>query len=150
MALAFAAPQALVFGAYAADPPPALSPRAPPERPPADISWVERPDGLRTADLVVGTGESATKGSRVVVEYTGWVAESNVMFDSSFVRAEPFVFVLGAGQVIRGWDKGVKDMKVGGRRMLYIPAYLAYAGGAQGEIPAHADLIFQVELLDVR
>jgi FKBP-type peptidyl-prolyl cis-trans isomerase len=111
---------------------------------------VERPDGLKTADLVVGTGAPAARGARIVVEYTGWVADSGVMFDSSFVRSDPFVFTLGAGQVIRGWDKGVKDMRVGGTRMLYIPSYLAYSSAAQGEIPAYADLVFQVQLLDVQ
>jgi peptidylprolyl isomerase len=72
------------------------------------------------------------------------------MFDSSLSRGEPFVFPLGAGRVIRGWDEGVAGMRVGGRRQLIIPAALAYGNrGAGGIIPPGATLIFEVELLEV-
>jgi peptidylprolyl isomerase len=72
------------------------------------------------------------------------------MFDSSLSRGEPFVFPLGAGRAIRGWDEGVAGMRVGGRRQLIIPAALAYGNrGAGGVIPPGATLIFEVELLEV-
>jgi len=85
----------------------------------------------------------------VTVHYTGWLTDGS-MFDSSLSRGEPFVFPLGAGRVIRGWDEGVAGMRVGGRRQLIIPAALAYGNrGAGGIIPPGATLIFEVELLEV-
>ena len=72
-------------------------------------------------------------------------------FDSSVERGEPFVFPLGAGRVIRGWDEGVAGMRVGGQRELRIPAEMAYGRrGAGGVIPPNASLVFEVELLEVR
>jgi peptidylprolyl isomerase len=105
------------------------------------------PSGLRYVDLVVGPGASPTAGDRVEVHYTGWL-EDGKKFDSSVDRGEPFVFPLGAGRVIRGWDEGVASMKVGGRRRLIIPASLGYGDrGAGRVIPPGATLIFEVELL---
>ena len=75
------------------------------------------PSGLRYVDLVVGAGATPTAGDRVEVHYTGWL-EDGKKFDSSVDRGQPFVFPLGAGRVIRGWDEGVASMKVGGRRRL--------------------------------
>lgn len=122
--------------------------RKPPEAPPEVTEWRELPNGLRIADLTVGTGTSPMTGQTVTVEYSGWVADSGVRFDSSYGRSAPFQFVYGAGQVILGWEKGLKDMKIGGRRVLHIPAYLGYgASGAGDRIPPHSDLIFDVELL---
>jgi FKBP-type peptidyl-prolyl cis-trans isomerase len=93
----------------------------------------------------------------VVVHYTGWLYDAGATdkkgakFDSSKDRNEPFEFPLGAGQVIRGWDEGVKGMKVGGKRVLTIPPDMGYgARGAGGVIPPNATLLFEVELLDVR
>jgi len=81
------------------------------------------------------------------VHYTGWLKNGN-KFDSSVDRGQPFSFALGAGRVIKGWDEGVKGMKVGGKRKLIIPSKLGYgAQGAGGLIPPHATLIFDVELL---
>ena len=108
-------------------------------------------------DNVVGTGKEATAGSTVSVHYTGWlykpmlVKQRGKKFDSSVDRKEPFEFPLGAGKVIKGWDQGVVGMKVGGKRTLIIPSEMAYGKrGAGGMIPADADLIFDVELLDVK
>jgi FKBP-type peptidyl-prolyl cis-trans isomerase len=107
------------------------------------------PSGLQYWDIVVGTGTTAAAGKSVRVHYTGWLTNGN-KFDSSVDRREPFVFSLGAGQVIRGWDEGVAGMKVGGKRQLRIPPALGYgARGAGGVIPPNATLIFDVELLQV-
>ena len=110
---------------------------------------------LQKEDLVVGTGPEAKKGQTVTVHYTGWLyepaAESKhgAQFDSSSGR-EPFSFQLGAGQVIPGWDAGVQGMKVGGKRTLIIPAALGYGEQGAGPIPPNSNLIFDVELLDVK
>lgn len=123
--------------------------RVPPDSPPEVSDWDQKKNGLQIADLVEGDGRGLERGDRVVVEYTGWVAESGERFDSSLARAEAFRFQLGAGQVILGWDKGLRGMKVGGTRVLRIPAYLGYGASGAGSIPPHADLLFQVELLDI-
>ena len=107
--------------------------------------------GLQYDDTVVGDGEQASKGQSVTVHYTGWLyndGEQGDKFDPSKDRNDPFVFTLGAGMVIRGWDEGVAGMKVGGARTLIIPADLGYgARGAGGVIPGNATLKFDVELL---
>jgi FKBP-type peptidyl-prolyl cis-trans isomerase FkpA len=111
------------------------------------------PSGLQYEDSVLGTGAEAIKGKSVTVHYTGWLYNDNVQgakFDSSKDRSDPFVFSLGAGMVIRGWDEGVAGMLVGGARTLIIPAALGYgARGAGGVIPPNATLKFDVELLAV-
>ncbi|HEX8552612.1 MAG TPA: FKBP-type peptidyl-prolyl cis-trans isomerase [Abditibacteriaceae bacterium] len=104
---------------------------------------------LETEDLAVGTGDEAKAGKPVTVHYRGTLLDGTV-FDESYKRGEPFVFNLGAGQVIQGWDKGVAGMKVGGKRRLTIPPSMAYGSrGAGGVIPPNATLIFEVELLKV-
>lgn len=105
--------------------------------------------GLRYEDVAVGDGPSPQQGQRVTVHYTGYFTDGR-KFDSSLDRGQPFTFVLGVGQVIRGWDEGVATMKVGGKRLLYIPSNLAYGARGQGPIPPNTDLIFEVELLDIR
>ena len=112
---------------------------------------------LQRLDTQAGTGAIATSGSDVTVHYTGWLYDENapdkhgMKFDSSVDRGEPFTFLLGAGQVIRGWDDGVAGMKVGGKRTLLIPSDLGYGNaGAGGVIPPGASLVFDVELLDVK
>lgn len=111
------------------------------------------PSGLQYEDTVVGTGAQAIKGQSVTVHYTGWLfnnATQGAKFDSSKDRKDPFVFVLGGGMVIKGWDEGVAGMKVGGARTLIIPAALGYGErGAGGVIPPNATLKFDVELLGV-
>ncbi len=109
--------------------------------------------GLHYEDTVPGTGDEASAGDKVKVHYTGWLHDADATdqrgrkFDSSKDRGELFAFSLGAGQVIRGWDEGVAGMKVGGRRVLTIPAALGYgARGAGGVIPPNATLVFEVEL----
>ena len=110
--------------------------------------------GLQYNDTVVGEGDEAQKGQSVTVHYTGWLfkdGEKGAKFDSSLDRRDPFVFALGAGMVIRGWDEGVAGMKVGGERTLIIPAELGYgARGAGGVIPPNATLQFDVQLLAVK
>jgi FKBP-type peptidyl-prolyl cis-trans isomerase FkpA len=106
-------------------------------------------------DLRVGTGAEAVAGRSLAVNYTGWLydpgqAESKGrQFDSSVGR-QPFVFRLGAGGVIRGWDQGLVGMRVGGARRLVIPPELAYGASGSGPIPPNATLVFDVELLDVQ
>jgi FKBP-type peptidyl-prolyl cis-trans isomerase len=100
-------------------------------------------------EIVVGNGSVAAKGNSVTVHYTGWLTDGK-KFDSSKDRGDPFVFSLGRGQVIQGWDQGVAGMKVGGKRKLTIPPDLGYgARGAGGVIPPNATLVFEVELLGV-
>lgn len=100
-------------------------------------------------DLEVGTGAEAVAGKSVTVHYAGTLTDGT-KFDSSVDRNEPFVFNLGAGQVIAGWDQGFNGMKVGGKRKLTIPASLGYGdAGAPPVIPGGATLIFEVELLEV-
>ena len=112
---------------------------------------ITTPSGLQYLDTTEGDGPVATKGQSVTVHYTGWLyqnGEQGSKFDSSKDRRDPFVFSLGAGMVIRGWDEGVAGMKVGGARTLIIPPELGYgARGAGGVIPPNATLKFDVELL---
>jgi peptidylprolyl isomerase len=116
---------------------------------------IEKPEGdipfeLGIDDLVEGEGAEATKGSKVSVHYVGVAFSTGDEFDASWNRGEPFEFKLGAGQVIPGWDAGVKGMKVGGRRKLTIPSAMAYgARGAGGVIKPHEPLVFVVDLLSV-
>ncbi len=107
-------------------------------------------NGLKYIDLVVGEGLDARRGDEVTVHYTGWL-EDGTKFDSSRDSGRPFVFPLGRGRVIQGWDLGVAGMKVGGKRKLMIPAKLGYGKrGAGDAIPPNANLIFEVELLSVK
>jgi FKBP-type peptidyl-prolyl cis-trans isomerase FkpA len=109
--------------------------------------------GLIIEDTILGSGAVATAGQNVTVHYTGWLYQNGVQgakFDSSKDRRDPFVFRLGAGMVIKGWDEGVAGMQVGGARTLIIPPELGYgARGAGGVIPPNATLKFDVELLNL-
>jgi FKBP-type peptidyl-prolyl cis-trans isomerase FkpA len=111
-------------------------------------SMEKRANGLYVRDRVVGTGAVADSMSTVVVHYTGSLADGSV-FDSS-VGKEPIRFTLGIGQVIVGWDRGLKGMRVGGKRQLVIPPLMAYGEyGMRPVIPGYATLIFDVELMDI-
>lgn len=110
------------------------------------------PGGTSVTDARVGIGAVAEPGRLVTVHYTGWLyidGKRGKQFDTSRQRG-PFVFPLGGGQVIAGWDAGVAGMRVGGRRTLIIPPAEGYGeAGAGGDIPPGATLIFDVELLAV-
>ena len=115
------------------------------------------PVPFSATDSAPGSGAEATTGRLVVVHYTGWLYDAGAAdnkgtkFDSSRDRNEPFAFTLGAGEVIRGWDEGVRGMKTGGRRTLTIPPDMGYgANGAPPVIPPNATLLFEVELLNVK
>ena len=115
-----------------------------------DIDVITTATGLQYKDIVVGTGAAAEEGATAVVHYTGWLLDGT-KFDSSLDRGVPFEFVIGRGQVIKGWDEGVASMNVGGKRELIIPPDLAYGDpGAGGVIPPGATLKFEVELIELR
>jgi len=112
---------------------------------------------LQVTDVIKGEGATASAGQDVVVHYTGWLYQpgepdsKGKKFDSSLDSGQPFVFPLGGGRVIQGWDQGVAGMQVGGKRLLIIPPEMAYgASGAGGVIPPNATLIFEVELLEIQ
>ena len=110
-------------------------------------SMTKAPAGFWYTDIAAGQGEVAEPGRTVRVHYTGWLPDGK-KFDSSRDRGEPFAFTLGAGQVITGWDEGVKGMRVGGRRKLVLPPAMAYGeAGAPPDIPPGSTLVFDVEVL---
>jgi len=102
---------------------------------------------LVITDLEIGTGREATKGALVKIHYEGFL-EDGTKFDSSIDRGELFQFVLLAKRVIQGMDQGVKGMKEGGKRKLFIPSALAYGERTMGKIPPHSNLIFNIELFE--
>lgn len=112
------------------------------------------PGGTRYSDGKPGFGALAEPGRLVAVHYTGWLYVDGMKgrkFDSSRDKGQPFVFMLGMGQVIAGWDEGVAGMKVGGTRTLIVPPQAGYGESGAGEtIPPGATLLFEVELLDVQ
>ena len=112
---------------------------------------------LVKTDIKTGSGDEAISGKRISVNYTGWLYDESapnnrgVKFDSSLDRKIPLEFKLGEGQVIAGWEHGMQGMKVGGQRLLIIPAELAYGkSGFSSVIPPNAKLVFEVELMSVR
>jgi FKBP-type peptidyl-prolyl cis-trans isomerase len=105
-------------------------------------------DQVKIEILKQGEGAEAKAGDSLTVNYVGTL-EDGTKFDSSIDRNEPFVFTLGVGQVIQGWDQGMAGMKVGEKRKLTIPASLGYGDRAVGPIPANSTLIFEVDLLKI-
>jgi FKBP-type peptidyl-prolyl cis-trans isomerase len=105
--------------------------------------------GLKYTDLKIGDGKEAKKGGTVVAHYVGTLTDGT-KFDSSYDRDQPATFLLT--QVIQGWQEGIPGMKVGGKRKLVVPAALGYGkrGTPDGKVPPDADLIFEVELVDVK
>jgi FKBP-type peptidyl-prolyl cis-trans isomerase len=104
---------------------------------------------LKIIDQSLGNGAAATVGKTAVMNYYGRLV-NGTKFDTS-CGGQPFEFVLGVGQVIKGWDQGIVGMKVGGKRRLIIPSSLGYgANGAGGVIPPNAALVFDVELIGVK
>jgi FKBP-type peptidyl-prolyl cis-trans isomerase FkpA len=128
--------------------------RRPVDAPAADAAPITE---LQKTDIVKGSGEGISAGQRAVVHYTGWLYDPSApdhkgkQFDSSRKSGRPFRFVIGAGNVIKGWDDGVQGMQPGGQRQLVIPAALGYGatGAGNGEIPPNATLLFDVELLAI-
>lgn len=107
-------------------------------------------DELQVEVITPGTGAAPQAGQTVQVHYTGWLTNGQ-KFDSSVDRGQPFEFKLGAGMVIKGWDVGVAQMKVGGKRKLTIPPHMAYGErGFPGAIPPNSTLVFEVELLGIK
>lgn len=116
---------------------------------PAMLRWYTTASGLRYADVTIGTGAAPHDGQTAVVHFTGWL-DDGMQFDSSRDRKTPFGFQLGAGQVIKGWDEGVRGMRVGGTRRLIVPPALGYGpAGVAGRIPPDATLTFDIELLRI-
>ncbi len=154
--LAVSALLALTSCATAPPPPPATTATAPQPSTtptvatPSGPQETTMPDGLKIQDLAVGNGPMAEEGMKVTVNYTGWLTDGTKFDSSHDPGRQPLQFVIGAGQVIRGWDEGVKGMRVGGRRKLTIPPDLAYGeAGYPGAIPPNSTLIFEVEFLGV-
>lgn len=110
------------------------------------VSTTTLPGGLLIEDFKIGEGEQARRGAQVSVHYTGTLADGT-MFDTSRKRGRPFMFTIGRGRVIKGWELGVPGMKVGGKRRLTVPAELGYGPRAKGKIPPNSALIFTMELV---
>lgn len=122
---------------------------------PARAEIVVSPKALIVSDITVGKGATAVAGSTVTMHYTGWLYAPRApklrgqKFDSS-VGAAPFTFKVGAGTVIKGWEEGVKGMKAGGKRQLIVPASMGFGKDGLGPVPTTANLLFEIELLDVK
>jgi FKBP-type peptidyl-prolyl cis-trans isomerase len=115
----------------------------------AMVQWHRLPSGLQYAEVVSGNGAEPHDGQTAVVHFTGWL-DDGMQFDNSRDRQKPFGFQLGAGQVIKAWDEGVRGMRVGGTRRLIVPPSLGYgAKGVPGLIPPNATLTFDIELLRI-
>lgn len=114
----------------------------------AEEDYIELTGGLKYHDFKLGTGDSAAIGDILSVHYHGWLTDST-LFDSSYLRDDPYFFQLGIGAVITGWDLGLPDMQVGGERQLVVPPELAYGSRDRGPIPANSTLIFEVILVSI-
>ncbi len=110
---------------------------------------VETQSGLQYLDLVKGNGREAHVGETAIVHYTGWLTDGT-KFDSSVDRDQPFSFQLGKGRVIKGWDEGLTLMNKGTKAFLFIPAELGYGAQDSERIPANSELIFYIEVEDIK
>ncbi|OSP42732.1 MULTISPECIES: FKBP-type peptidyl-prolyl cis-trans isomerase [unclassified Streptomyces] len=120
-----------------------------PTKPEVDVPKGAAPVELTVRDLVVGDGAEVKPGTVVRVHYVGVTFETGKEFDSSWDRDQPFKFALGSGRVIKGWDRGLRGMKVGGRREIVVPPRLGYGNQSPSPlIPAGSTLVFVVDLLD--
>ena len=115
------------------------------------VRFTVRADGLKVGDIKVGSGPAVKDGDKVTVQYTGWLADSAVQFDTSRQPGRgAFAVTVGAGGVIKGWDEGLVGMQVGGKRRLVIPAALGYGPtGQPPTIPGNATLVFDIELVSI-
>ncbi len=119
-------------------------------KPEIEVPEGDAPQELAVRDIVVGDGAEAKPGRVVRVHYVGVTFESGVEFDASWDRGQPFKFAVGGGRVIKGWDRGIRGMKVGGRREIIIPPRLGYGKQSPSPlIPAGSTLVFVVDLLSV-
>ena len=136
---------AIVHGQDAAEEP---TPSGPPPLP-AMIQWHKGEGGFQYTDLVIGKGPTPRDGQVVVVHFNGWL-DDGAQFDSTYRKKKPFGFELGIGQVIKGWDMGVRGMRPGGKRRLIVPPALGYgAEGVANLVPPNASLVFDIELVSV-
>lgn len=110
--------------------------------------------GLKYEDLEVGTGATANAGKIAVIHFTGWLDDNGKKGEkiyNSRDRGKPVAFKIGTDSVIKAWNIGVAGMKAGGRRRLMVPSELAYGVKGSGDvIPPHADLIYDIELIEVK
>lgn len=119
-------------------------------KPEVQLPEGEAPEELTVRDLVVGDGAEAKPGRVVRVHYVGVTFASGKEFDASWDRGEPFKFAVGGGRVIKGWDRGIRGMKVGGRREIIVPPRLGYRDQSPSPlIPAGSTLVFVVDLISV-
>jgi len=142
----------IVFSAcdyFDGDPPEEQIDRNPLPREVADSLFTTTPSGLKYHDFFIGDGVVADSGQAVQVHYHGWFVNDQ-LFDSSVLRGVPIFFVLGTGQVIKGWDEGLAGMRVGGERQLIIPPNLAYGAAGRGAVPPNATLVFEVIIMAVQ
>jgi FKBP-type peptidyl-prolyl cis-trans isomerase len=114
-----------------------------------DLSQMTPTGGVHYRDLAVGEGTEARSGRAVAVYYTGWLADGTP-FDSTRPPQSPIRFTLGQGTVIRGWDRGMPGMRVGGRRQLVVPPSLGYGNQGVPGVPPRSTLVFDVHLVEVR
>ena len=140
-------------------PAPAVAPDAPvkaqnpptgkPTAPAKPGPTVKLTDGLEYTDENVGNGPMPQSGQQVLVHYIGTLKDGT-KFDSSLDRNEPFAFTVGGGTVIKGWDEGIRTMKLGGTRKLVVPPSLGYGAQAQGKIPPNSTLYFEIALIAIQ
>lgn len=110
---------------------------------------IKTESGLQYEDIRLGSGDAVKSGQKLTVHYEGTLSDGT-KFDNSYDRNQPFEFVIGKGQVIKGWEEGLLGMRIGGKRKLIIPAELGYGANSAGAIPANSELIFEIELLDAK